>query len=55
LCSVSACPAFLPTVFGVKQGGRVGKGERVGCSPLEPEQSTEIGLVGWLGGAGDPS
>ena len=22
---------------------------------LEPEQLTEIGLAGWLGGAGDPS
>jgi len=56
LCSLfPRAHAFLPTVFGVKQGGRVGKGEGVGCSLLEPEQSTEIGVAGWLGGAGDPS
>ena len=40
--------ASLPTLFdlktNVKQGGRVGKG--VGCSLLEQEQSTEIGLSG---------
>ena len=40
--------ASLPTLFGpktnFKQGGRVGKG--VGCSLLEPEQSTEMRLSG---------